>query len=556
MIKRFAFLLVFFAVVVSAHAQQTMGMMRHDPGSYDNGYVLFSPFNCNTTYLIDKCGKLLHTWPSQNPPGLISYLLPDGSILREASTDTVSSQDGASLIEKISWDGVVTWRYVPDTVGGAGAHHDIEPLANGNVLIITRDTYTRAQMLAMGRRDTLLNKDTVRRMFLSEKIQELHPEGATGASIVWEWRALDHIIQDSSAALPAFGVVAKHPELIDLNYPKTRSGEWLHSNAVKYNADLDQIMFSNRYNSEFWIIDHSTTTAEAASHAGGRHHKGGDLLYRWGNPASYGRGTIADQKLFAQHDAAWIPKGYPHAGDVMVFNNGVGRIGRIDETRFSSADRITLPVDSIGNYPIDSVLPFLPASQAWMYLDTLPGETIFANAVGGAQMLKNGNVLMSNSFNGQLVEVDSNKNRVWEYLSPVAPACTPLTQGTIYSACLFFKGIFYSMDDSAFKGKTLTPGSPIESGTVTYTCNTHVGVGSPAIIDNSIFVYPNPASDHVSISSASEGQTLTLYSTIGERVAEARNADKLNTSSLPNGVYTMIIKSNGRSIVKMVNVIR
>jgi len=30
----------------------------------------------------------------------------------------------------------------------------------------------------------------------------------------------------------------------------------------------------------------------------------------------------ADQRLFAQHNAHWIPKGHPGAGNILVFNNG------------------------------------------------------------------------------------------------------------------------------------------------------------------------------------------------------------------------------------------
>ena len=63
-----------------------------------------------------------------------------------------------------------------------------------------------------------------------------------------------------------------------------------------------QIMLSVFEFSELWVIDHSTKTAEAAIHEGGRSGKGGDLLYRWGNPRAYRAGTVKDQKLFGQHN--------------------------------------------------------------------------------------------------------------------------------------------------------------------------------------------------------------------------------------------------------------
>ena len=56
--------------------------------------------------------------------------------------------------------------------------------------------------------------------------------------------------------------------------------DWLHANAVAYNADLDQVLVNSPELNEFWIIDHSTSSAEAAGHNGGRYGKGGDILYR------------------------------------------------------------------------------------------------------------------------------------------------------------------------------------------------------------------------------------------------------------------------------------
>ena len=71
--------------------------------------------------------------------------------------------------------------------------------------------------------------------------------------------------------------------------PAPVRADWMHSNAVAYNAELDQVLLNVLEFNEFWIIDHSTTTAEAAGHTGGKHGKGGDLLYRWGNPRALSR---------------------------------------------------------------------------------------------------------------------------------------------------------------------------------------------------------------------------------------------------------------------------
>src|SRR5262249_3692287 len=131
--------------------------------------------------------------------------------------------------------------------------------------------------------------------------------------------------------------------------------DWTHVNAVSYNAKYDQVMISVREFNEIWILDHSTTTEQAASHTGGRSGKGGDLLYRWGNPRAYRAGSTGDQRLFAQHDAHWIPDGLPGAGHLLVFNNGGGR----PDGNYSSVDEVELPTpDSQGHYDLKTGTAF------------------------------------------------------------------------------------------------------------------------------------------------------------------------------------------------------
>ena len=137
---------------------------------------------------------------------------------------------------------------------------------------------------------------------------------------------------------------------------------------MAYNPDLDQIAVSVWAFSEFWIIDHGTTTAQAAGHTGGRRGRGGDLLYRWGNPRAYRAGTKADRKLFSQHNAHWIPKGLPGAGHLLLFNNGRER----PDGSYSSVDELVLPADSQGRYTRQPGKAYGPDQPVWSY--TAPEE--------------------------------------------------------------------------------------------------------------------------------------------------------------------------------------
>src|SRR5262249_48594099 len=141
--------------------------------------------------------------------------------------------------------------------------------------------------------------------------------------------------------------------------------------------------------SEIWIIDHGTTSAEAARHSGGRRGKGGDLLYRWGNPRTYRGGTAADQRLFFPHSAHWIPPGGPGAGPLLVFNNGARR----PKGPFSSVDEVALPESESGDYVRDRDGRFGPREPLWSYSAANPIE-FYSMLLSGAQRLPNGNTLI------------------------------------------------------------------------------------------------------------------------------------------------------------------
>jgi hypothetical protein len=246
---------------------------------------------------------------------------------------------------------------------------------------------------------------------------EIKPNGKTGGDIVWQWHVWDHLIQDHDKEKANFGDVAAHPERVDINYNvvagRRANADWTHFNAVAYNADLDQIAVSLRTFGEIWIIDHSTSTAQASGKTGGRSGKGGDLMYRWGNPRVYRGGTQADQTLFGQHNVHWIPKGLPGAGHLLIFNNGDTR----PAGRYSTVEEVVTPVDSDGRYILGPGKKYGPEKAVWTY--TAPNPTdLYSGNISGAMRLPNGNTLICSGAPGIVFEVTAQNKVVWQFNLP------------------------------------------------------------------------------------------------------------------------------------------
>src|SRR6185436_1252973 len=194
-------------------------------------------------------------------------------------------------------------------------HHDFIRLPNGNVILVVKERKTPAEAIAAGRMPSSVQTGDLQ----PDALIEIKPTGKTTGEVVWEWHLWDHLIQDLDTQKANYGEVAAHPERMDLNFTVTAGGrgggaDWAHANAVAYNPDLDQLMLSLRSFSEVFIIDHTTTMREAAGSTGGKGGRGGDFLYRWGNPRAYRRGTADDQRSYGQHNVQWIAKGLPGAG--------------------------------------------------------------------------------------------------------------------------------------------------------------------------------------------------------------------------------------------------
>jgi len=373
--------------------------------AYD-GYNLFTPLSSTTTYLMNNDGTTVHSWTSDYTPGLSVYLLENGELLRTGNVgnNTFDSGGAGGIVQTFDWDGNLTWEYEYSSTLHL-QHHDVEFLPNGNVLLIAWEYKSGTEATDQGRDPGTLGDGEV----WPDTIIEVEPTGNNSGNIVWQWHVWDHLIQDYDATKSNYGVVADHPELINLNYTMNTNADWTHINAVDYNAEYDQILLSVHNFSEIWIIDHGTTTAEAASHSGGTYGKGGDLLYRWGNPQTYDAGDSNDQQLFVQHDAEWIESGLPGAGDILIFNNGKGR----PDGDYSSVDEIVPPVNSDGSYSL-SGSSYGPGAATRSYTAATPTD-FYAQSISGAQRLPNGNTFICEGPDGYFFEVTDSGETVWEY---------------------------------------------------------------------------------------------------------------------------------------------
>lgn len=540
----FLFLLIWNLQLSTAQVTQTVGLFQNLETSF-NGYTLFTPANSKTTYLIDNCGDLVHSWQSQYNPGLSDYLLENGNLLRSAKIPSNFNAGGSGgRIEIFSWEGDLLWGY-DHSAFNYHQHHDVHPLPNGNILVLAWDLHTQAEAIQKGFNPAAIKPEGI----WTESVVEIQPIfGSNEANIVWEWHLWDHLIQDLEPTISTYGNIAEHPELVNCNYGSTEAVDWIHANGIDYNPQLDQIIINSRNLSEFWIIDHSTTTAEAASHTGGLRGKGGDLLYRWGNPRTYNRGTIDDQRLWAQHNANWIKEGLPGEGEIMIFNNGLGR----PDGTHSSIDVITPPLDNTGNYFLEPQADYGPDALSWTY-EAVPAMSFFSGRISGATRQANGNTLICEGNGGRFFEVNPFGVMQWLYICPVRNG-TPLIQGQPAQQNDVFRITRYAPDYPAFEGKELIPSGPIEGEPLESNCEIYTDMTdaiSPINILDGVQVVNNPFDAQITIDNKTQTTIfIKIVHLSGQTILETKTNNFkqiINTTSWQKGMYIVHFQNENAS---------
>ncbi len=440
--------------------ERTVGVMVHTEAAYD-GYALFSPMFNENVYLMDNDGRIIHTWTIEETTGVAeAHLLENGNLIVVAAP---RDEIDASLIpapqppppfngsiREYTWNSEFVWE-IQFIDAETHQHHAIDIMPNGNILAILWDYHSLDDALAMGLDPALADIEFKDHPFLlPDRIIEI--DRSTG-EFVWQWDSWDHLVQARDPNLPNYGAVAEHPRRIDINYhgwflregppPQGNNpqgiGDWMHSNAVHYHPELDQIVLSVRHFDEFWIIDRGAP---------------GGLLYRWGNPYAYQQGDpTADRRLFGQHDVQWIEAGLPGEGNILLFNNQHNP-GADDE--YSSVMELKLPMRTDGCCDWQR-----EAEIVWTYAT----DGFYSRFGSSVQRLPNGNTLIAETAHGRLIEVSPDGELVWEFVNPITrkglirQGDPPNPEGVGFGDQNYlFRVRKYPADYPAFAGRNMTPG--------------------------------------------------------------------------------------------------
>ena len=523
-----------------------------------NGLTYYGNNGSTSGYLIDTNSTVVKTFSftGYGNNGYSTHMMPGGDIWRTVSnTGNILVGGGMTgRIQKWSYTNTLLWDYVYSSATYC-LHHDHCPLPNGNVLVISYDVKTATDATNAGCTSAIT--------IWSEKIMELKPVGTNSAIVVWQWNLWDHLCQTTNTLLPNYvSSIVNNPQLMNINYNTAK--DWFHMNGIDYNPILDQITFSSHFMNQWFVIDHSTTTAQAATHTGGNAGKGGDFLYRWGNPTSYqATGTTI---LNVTHDAHWIPEGSPNEGYLVGVNNS-GASGPK-----TTIDQIMTPRVGL-NYTVTIGNAYTPSSFTLRHT-----STGYTSNMGSSDQFPNGNQMVCLATAGTIYEINAAGTTLWSKstagttpqahryttcfinnLAPTQPSISVVGNDLVSTTGVTYQWYF---NGDLLAGATNQTYTPSQSGVYVVRVtdsNGCVYAYSPGYvyaistgitelnIKNSIYIFPNPSTGLVNINAGvlgNEQYSVTIFDMFGKTLLNAKNVNIVDMSELSNGIYFVSITSD------------
>lgn len=245
-----------------------------------------------------------------------------------------------------------------DDVSLTSIHHEAWPMPNGNVLTLS----TTVHDLTPEQRSTFCPDDPTEFGVISDVVVEFEPSGR----VVRTWDLWDAVGVDD---VPGHGLCFdRGPFASDVGR------DWMHANAVVYDAERDVVIVSARHTNQVIALEHGEAEGPQS-----------DVRWIFGEQGTI---EITGDPPYHQHALEVQPD-----GSILLYDNGNNRpgttIGDPDDPMYSRA--VLYEVDDTGADPADWTV-----TQLWEHRAVDADDSvIYARFLGDADGLANGNVLVT-----------------------------------------------------------------------------------------------------------------------------------------------------------------
>ena len=398
------------------------------PSVYPTGTTIFKPEKCYSGYtifqakevgalLIDMSGAEVQLW--KNLHGFPNKLLPGGYVMGHLAerNNKYGMQDQTDLVQ-VDWDGNIVWKfdqyeYIEDPGEEpqwmARQHHDYQREGNPvGYYVPGMDPKVDSGTTLILSHKNLYNKEITDKKLLDDVIIEVDWNG----DIIWEWILSEHFDEFD------FSEEAKNILFRDPNFREAGGGmgDWMHVNSMSalgpnrfYDAG------DERFHPDNIIWDARETNITAITDK-----QSGKIVWSVGPDYNTSPELKELGWIIGQHHAHMIPRGLPGEGNILIFDNGgwagygapnpgapTGAKNALrDYSRVLEFDPVTLKI----------VWQYTPTEAG--YLQPVDASRFYSPFISSAQRLPNGNTLITEGSGGRLIEVTSDHEIVWEYISP------------------------------------------------------------------------------------------------------------------------------------------
>jgi hypothetical protein len=399
------------------------------PSVYPTGTTIYAPDKAWSGYtvfvlpetgavLIDMNGNTVREWDQfSGLGGGPVRMLPGGHIV--GPTGARPPHQESIALAQYDWGDELVWRFDRaaqvetrdgETIWSARQHHDWQrPNFPAGYYSPESRPGTAAERTLILAHDNLTNQAVSGVELEDDWLYEVSARG----DVLWQWRASDHIDELGFSAA-ARDVIGNR-----LAFNEARgSADWLHINSATlvgpnrwYDAGdrrfhPDNVVISSRQANIIAIVA-----------------RDGSVVWRLGPDYQETPAMAAIGQIIGQHHPHIVPKGLPGAGNLLVFDNG-GTAGYGFATPVAPEGR-----DGVRRH-FSRVLEIDPVTleKVWEY--SVAGNEsyrFFSHYVSSAQRLPNGNTLITEGADGRLLEVTTEGEIVWEYVSPYFGTNAPAT---------------------------------------------------------------------------------------------------------------------------------